>query len=107
MAAAMHALLAGSEIREGHREGDARVQHPCCIRRQPQVTGAAMDVLRMAARTLEVEANAATDNPLVLVAAGRIVSGGNFHADCRVIEVRGGHSLCATGHHHPAPMPST
>ena len=80
-AAAMRALLDGSEIRESHREGDARVQDPYCIRCQPQVTGAAMDVLRMAARTLEVEANAATDNPLVLTGAGLIVSGGNFHAE--------------------------
>ena len=80
-AAAMRALLDGSEIRESHREGDTRVQDPYCIRCQPQVTGAAMDVLRMAARTLEVEANAATDNPLVLSGAGLIVSGGNFHAE--------------------------
>ena len=77
----MRALLAGSEIRESHIVGDARVQDPYCIRCQPQVTGAAMDVLRMAARTLEVEANAATDNPLVLTGAGLIVSGGNFHAE--------------------------
>ncbi len=79
-AATMRALLAGSEIRESHREGDSRVQDPYCIRCQPQVTGAAMDVLRMAARTLEIEANAATDNPLVL-SDGQIVSGGNFHAE--------------------------
>jgi len=79
-AAAMRDLLDGSEIRESHREGDTRVQDPYCIRCQPQVTGAAMDVLRMAARTLEVEANAATDNPLVL-SDGKIVSGGNFHAE--------------------------
>ncbi|WP_127900715.1 histidine ammonia-lyase [Solirhodobacter olei] len=80
-AAVMRALLDGSEIRESHREGDTRVQDPYCIRCQPQVTGAAMDVLRMAARTLETEANAATDNPLVLTGAGMIVSGGNFHAE--------------------------
>ncbi|MEO6299162.1 MAG: histidine ammonia-lyase [Paracoccaceae bacterium] len=79
-AAAMRALLDGSVIRESHRVGDTRVQDPYCIRCQPQVTGAAMDVLRMAARTLEVEANAATDNPLVL-SDGLIVSGGNFHAE--------------------------
>ncbi|WP_415184733.1 histidine ammonia-lyase [Phaeovulum sp.] len=77
----MRALLDGSEIRESHVEGDARVQDPYCIRCQPQVTGAAMDVLRQAARTLEIEANAATDNPLVLTKAGLIVSGGNFHAE--------------------------
>ena len=79
-AAAMRALLAGSAIRDSHREGDTRVQDPYCIRCQPQVTGAAMDVLRMAARTLEIESNAATDNPLVL-SDGQIVSGGNFHAE--------------------------
>jgi histidine ammonia-lyase len=78
-AAIMRALLDGSEIRESHREGDSRVQDPYCIRCQPQVTGAAMDVLRQAARTLEIEANAATDNPLVL--GDGIVSGGNFHAE--------------------------
>ncbi|UOA32500.1 Histidine ammonia-lyase [Sulfitobacter sp. DSM 110093] len=77
----MRALLNGSDIRESHVANDARVQDPYCIRCQPQVTGAAMDVLRMAARTLEVEANAATDNPLVLVGADLIVSGGNFHAE--------------------------
>jgi len=80
-AGAMRALLDGSQIRESHVEGDARVQDPYCIRCQPQVTGAAMDVLRMAARTLEIEANAATDNPLVLTGADLIVSGGNFHAE--------------------------
>ena len=77
----MRALLTGSEIRDSHVVDDARVQDPYCIRCQPQVTGAAMDVLRMAARTLEIEANAATDNPLVLVGADLIVSGGNFHAE--------------------------
>lgn len=80
-ARAMRALLDGSEIRESHVEGDTRVQDPYCIRCQPQVTGAAMDILRQAARTLEIEANAATDNPLVLVESGLIVSGGNFHAE--------------------------
>lgn len=81
VAAAMRALMEGSEIRESHRIGDSRVQDPYCIRCQPQVAGACVDLLRMAARTLEIEANAATDNPLVLIEAGRIVSGGNFHAE--------------------------
>ena len=80
-AATMRSLLEGSEIRESHREGDTRVQDPYCIRCQPQVTGAAMDILRQAAMTLRIEANAATDNPLVLVDADMIVSGGNFHAE--------------------------
>jgi histidine ammonia-lyase len=81
VARAMRALMAGSEIRESHREGDSRVQDPYCIRCQPQVTGAAMDLLHFAGRTLEVEANAVTDNQLVLVDDDRIVSGGNFHAE--------------------------
>jgi histidine ammonia-lyase len=80
-ARAQRALMEGSEIRENHREGDTRVQDPYCIRCQPQVTGAAMDLLHFAAQTLEVEANAVTDNPLVLVADQLIVSGGNFHAE--------------------------
>ena len=79
-AAALWRLLDGSEIRESHRDGDERVQDPYCIRCQPQVDGACLDVLRMAARTLEIEANAVTDNPLVL-SDGSVVSGGNFHAE--------------------------
>jgi len=78
-AACLRRLLDGSEIRESHRDGDARVQDPYCIRCQPQVTGAAMDLMRQAAATLAIEANAATDNPLVL--EDSIVSGGNFHAE--------------------------
>jgi histidine ammonia-lyase len=79
VAAAMRDLMEGSAIRESHRDGDTRVQDPYCIRCQPQVAGAALDLLRFAARTLEIEANAVTDNPLVIDAG--IVSGGNFHAE--------------------------
>ncbi|WP_310620666.1 histidine ammonia-lyase [Flexibacterium corallicola] len=81
VARSMRTLMKGSQIRESHRTGDTRVQDPYCIRCQPQVTGACVDLLRMAATTLEIEANAATDNPLVLVGEERIVSGGNFHAE--------------------------
>jgi histidine ammonia-lyase len=81
VARAQRALMEGSQIRDSHRDGDTRVQDPYCIRCQPQVTGAAMDLLHFAGRTLEVEANAVTDNPLVLVNEGLIVSGGNFHAE--------------------------
>jgi histidine ammonia-lyase len=81
VAAAMSWLLEGSAIRESHRDGDTRVQDPYCIRCQPQVTGAAIDLLRFAGRTLEIEANAVTDNPLVIAATGEILSGGNFHAE--------------------------
>ena len=79
-ARALRHLLHGSEIRDSHREGDERVQDPYCIRCQPQVMGACLDLLRFAAATLAAEANAVTDNPLVL-ADGAIVSGGNFHAE--------------------------
>jgi histidine ammonia-lyase len=75
------ALLEGSEIRAAHVEGDERVQDPYCIRCQPQVMGAAMDLLTQAAHTLAVEANAVTDNPLVIAETGEILSGGNFHAE--------------------------
>lgn len=81
VAAFQRKILKGSQIRESHVENDLRVQDPYCIRCQPQVTGAAMDVLRQAGKTLEIEANAATDNPLILVGADLIVSGGNFHAE--------------------------
>ena len=81
VARAMRGIMQGSEIRESHREDDARVQDPYCIRCQPQVTGAAMDLLHFVGRTLTIEANAVTDNPLVLLEENRIVSGGNFHAE--------------------------
>jgi len=79
-AAALRALLAGSVIRQSHLDGDERVQDPYCIRCQPQVDGACLDLLRSVARTLEIEANAVTDNPLVL-SDNSVVSGGNFHAE--------------------------
>ncbi|MCJ9749721.1 histidine ammonia-lyase [Neorhizobium sp. BETTINA12A] len=79
-AAALRALLSGSVIRESHLQGDERVQDPYCIRCQPQVDGACLDLLRSVARTLEIEANAVTDNPLVL-SDDTVVSGGNFHAE--------------------------
>lgn len=77
----MQELMAGSEIRESHRDGDSRVQDPYCIRCQPQVTGACIDLLRQAGTTLEIEANAVTDNPLVFAQTGQVLSGGNFHAE--------------------------
>ncbi|MCY1323611.1 Histidine ammonia-lyase [compost metagenome] len=79
-AATLRTLLAGSAIRESHIEGDERVQDPYCIRCQPQVDGACLDLLRSVARVLEIEANAVTDNPLVL-SDNSVVSGGNFHAE--------------------------
>jgi histidine ammonia-lyase len=79
------ALLAGSEIRRSHMEGDDRVQDPYSLRCQPQVVGACLDTMRHSALVLLREANAVTDNPLVFVDAdgrsGAMISGGNFHAE--------------------------
>ena len=80
-AATLRALMAGSAIRASHLVGDERVQDPYCLRCQPQVMGAALDVLRQAAATLTTEANGVTDNPLIFPEADEALSGGNFHAE--------------------------
>ncbi len=80
-AAALRALMAGSAIRESHRENDERIQDPYCLRCQPQVMGAVLDLLRQAARTLETEANGVTDTPLIFPEDAEALSGGNFHAE--------------------------
>jgi histidine ammonia-lyase len=74
-------LLKGSAIRQSHLVGDERVQDPYCLRCQPQVMGACLDLINNAARTLVCEANAVTDNPLVFVETAEVISGGNFHAE--------------------------
>ncbi|UFN51075.1 histidine ammonia-lyase [Roseomonas sp. OT10] len=79
-AAALRALMAGSAIRDSHRENDPRVQDPYSLRCQPQVMGACLDTLDHAGAVLRREANAVTDNPLV-TAEGEVLSGGNFHAE--------------------------
>ncbi|MFC5511503.1 histidine ammonia-lyase [Massilia jejuensis] len=85
-AAIYRELVAGSAIRASHLVGDERVQDPYSLRCQPQVMGAVMDLVANAGRTLLIEANAVTDNPLLFPAAGdpeqgAILSGGNFHAE--------------------------
>jgi histidine ammonia-lyase len=77
VAAALKALLAESEIRHSH-DDCPKVQDPYSFRCQPQVMGACLDLLMQAARTLEIEANAVTDNPLLF--GEEALSGGNFHA---------------------------
>ena len=71
-------LLEGSAIIESHRWCD-KVQDGYSLRCAPQVHGACRDLLAYAEATVAVELNAATDNPLVLVEEGEIVSAGNFH----------------------------
>ncbi len=77
----LRGLLNGSAIRDSHRDDDERVQDPYCLRCQPQVMGACIDQLRHVAATLVIEANAVTDNPLVIAESNDIVSGGNFHGE--------------------------
>lgn len=76
----LRALLQDSEIRQSHLDCD-RVQDPYSLRCQPQVMGASLDLLRSAAATLEREANAVSDNPLVFADRNEVLSGGNFHAE--------------------------
>ena len=78
---ALRGLMAGSAIRASHLKDDERVQDPYCLRCQPQVMGAALDVLRQAATTLGTEANGVTDNPLIFPETDEALSGGNFHAE--------------------------
>ena len=73
--------MAGSAIRSSHLADDDRVQDPYCLRCQPQVMGAVLDLLRHAAATLETEANGVSDNPLIFPETGEALSGGNFHAE--------------------------
>ncbi|PZR16460.1 MAG: histidine ammonia-lyase [Azospirillum brasilense] len=79
-AAILRALMAGSAIRDSHRDNDPRVQDPYSLRCQPQVMGACLDTLEHVAKILAREANAVTDNPLV-TEDGDVLSGGNFHAE--------------------------
>ncbi|MBS7538820.1 histidine ammonia-lyase [Ancylobacter lacus] len=80
-AQALRRLMAGSAIRASHLVGDERVQDPYCLRCQPQVMGACLDLLRQAAATLATEANGVSDNPLIFPEEGEALSGGNFHAE--------------------------
>jgi histidine ammonia-lyase len=81
MAALYRELLKSSAIRASHLTGDDKVQDPYSFRCQPQVMGAALDLLQTVARTLTVEANSVSDNPLVFAVEGEVLSGGNFHGE--------------------------
>lgn len=80
VAAALRELLDGSEILASHAVDCPKVQDPYSFRCQPQVMGAALDLLENAARTLTIEAGAVTDNPIVFADEDTAISGGNFHA---------------------------
>ena len=80
VAEALRELLDGSEIVASHATQCPKVQDPYSFRCQPQVMGAALDLLESAARTLMIEAGAVTDNPIVFPNEDTAISGGNFHA---------------------------
>ncbi|MDQ0611745.1 histidine ammonia-lyase [Variovorax sp. W1I1] len=80
VAGAVRTLLEGSEIVPSHADC-GRVQDPYSVRCIPQVMGACLDNLAHASRVLVIEANAASDNPLVFCDTGEVISGGNFHAE--------------------------
>ena len=83
VAANLRRLLAGSDIRESHKDC-GRVQDAYSLRCIPQVHGAVRDTLAFCRRTFEIEMNSAVDNPLVFVKGhgeGDIISGGNFHGE--------------------------
>lgn len=74
----MRALLMGSALRESHRDC-GKVQDAYSLRCIPQVHGAVRDAIGFAARTMTIEINSASDNPLVFAEDDAVVSGGNFH----------------------------
>ena len=80
-ASAANLLAAGRQaarINQSH-ENCGKVQDAYALRCAPQVHGSAREAIGFARRLAEIEANAATDNPMVFADTGDIVSGGNFH----------------------------
>jgi histidine ammonia-lyase len=73
-------LLEGSAMRESHRNC-GRVQDAYSLRCAPQVHGASRDAMAFVRRTIEIEINSATDNPMVFADGGILLSGGNFHGE--------------------------
>ena len=84
-AANLYNLMEGSTIRESHRLGDSRVQDMYSMRCMPQVHGACRDSLAFAAQQLLQEANSVSDNPLVFVDSGQVLSAGHFHGEATAL----------------------
>jgi histidine ammonia-lyase len=78
-AANLRALMSGSEIVASHRASSHLVQDAYSLRCAPQVHGAVRDALARAEEVLGIEANAVSDNPIVLADDDEILAGGNFH----------------------------
>jgi histidine ammonia-lyase len=71
-------LMDGSAINQSH-VNCGRVQDAYSMRCAPQVHGAAREALAWVRHVVQIEMNAATDNPMVFAVEGDMVSGGNFH----------------------------
>ncbi|SCL25070.1 histidine ammonia-lyase [Micromonospora inyonensis] len=78
VAGLLRRLVADSAVLDVEFEG-RRLQDPYCLRCQPQVMGAALDLLTFAAHTIQQEVNAVSDNPLMFPDDDVVLSGGNFH----------------------------
>ena len=78
VAARILKLLEGSQINASHLNCK-KVQDPYSLRCVPAVHGAVKDVLQQTVKTLTVESNSSTDNPLVFADEDKILSCGNFH----------------------------
>ncbi|WFA09088.1 histidine ammonia-lyase [Tissierella sp. Yu-01] len=61
------------------RQGELRVQDAYALRCVPQIHGASKDCFKFVKEKVEIELNAATDNPLIFVDEEQVISGGNFH----------------------------
>ncbi len=72
-------ILEGSEMTS--RQGEIRVQDAYSLRCAPQVHGACHDNMSYVKEKVELEMNAVTDNPIILVEEDRVISGGNFHGE--------------------------
>lgn len=76
----LNKLMKNSQIREFHK-ACPKIQDPYSFRCMPQVHGAVRNTLKYVRQVLEIEANSATDNPLVFADKDKVISGGNFHGE--------------------------
>lgn len=74
----LRTLLKDSPLVESHADCK-KVQDAYSIRCMPQVHGASRDAVHHVKQIVEREINAATDNPLIFIENGEVISGGNFH----------------------------
>jgi len=75
-------LIEESQLVQTGRQAMEKIQRPhdpYSLRCTPQVLGTARDAIAYTKRTVEVEINSATDNPLVFPEDETCLSGGNFH----------------------------